>query len=111
MGDEFLAIPAFDTGHNPTSGVSGDFDKDGKADIAIANIDGIMIFLTNESSSLDLLSYRVEGNPAALAIGAALYVYHRYTREHRRYLMRDAYLCPAYSNQNCIDTLNEFGLS
>jgi len=48
---------------------------------------------------------------AGTSIGAALHVYHRYTREPRRYQMRDAYLGPSYSNQRCIDTLNEFGLS
>ncbi|MFN3532495.1 MAG: carbamoyltransferase [Candidatus Brocadia sp.] len=48
---------------------------------------------------------------AGTSIGAALHVYHRYTREPRRYQMKDAYLGPSYSNQQCIDTLNEFGLS
>lgn len=48
---------------------------------------------------------------AGTSIGAALYVYHHYTHEPRRYQMRDAYLGPSYSNQECIDTLTEFGLS
>lgn len=48
---------------------------------------------------------------AGTSIGAALHVYHRHTREPRRYQMKDAYLGPSYSNQQCIDTLNEFGLS
>ena len=48
---------------------------------------------------------------AGTSIGAALYVYHHYTHEPRRYQMRDAYLGASYSNQECIDTLTEFGLS
>ncbi|GAN33054.1 MAG: carbamoyltransferase [Candidatus Brocadia sp. AMX2] len=48
---------------------------------------------------------------AGTSIGAALHVYHRYTREPRRYQMKGAYLGPSYSNQRCIETLNEFGLS
>ncbi|MCF6153657.1 MAG: carbamoyltransferase [Candidatus Brocadia sp.] len=48
---------------------------------------------------------------AGTSIGAALHVYHRYTREPRKYQMKDAYLGPSYSNQRCIETLNEFGLS
>lgn len=48
---------------------------------------------------------------AGTSMGAALHVYHRYTRKPRRYQMKDAYLGPSYSNQRCIDTLNEFNLS
>ncbi|MEP9411384.1 MAG: carbamoyltransferase [Candidatus Brocadia sp.] len=48
---------------------------------------------------------------AGASVGAALYVYHQYTREPRKYQMKDAYLGPSYSNQECINTLNEFSLS
>lgn len=48
---------------------------------------------------------------AGTSIGAALYVYHLYTREPRYYQMKDAYLGPFYSNQRCVDTLKKFGLS
>lgn len=48
---------------------------------------------------------------AGTSLGAALYVYHRYTREPRKYQMMDAYWGPSYSNQECINALHEFGLS
>lgn len=48
---------------------------------------------------------------AGTSIGAALYVYHQYNREPRKYQMMDAYLGPSYSHQECIVTLNEFSLS
>lgn len=48
---------------------------------------------------------------AGSSVGAALYVYHRYTREPRCYQMKDAYLGPSYSNQRCVDALKKFGLS
>lgn len=48
---------------------------------------------------------------AGTSIGAALYVYHRYTRKPRYYQMKDAYLGPSYSNQICVNALKGFGLS
>ena len=48
---------------------------------------------------------------AGTAIGAALYIYHKYTREPRSYQMKSAYLGPSYTNQKCMDVLHKFGLS
>src|SRR5574337_902179 len=61
-GHEFLAVSAYNAGINPTMAVSGDFNKDGKMDIAIANKEGVLIFLKNEGVFANPLIYNIEGH-------------------------------------------------
>lgn len=68
-GNEFVAVAAFNAGPNPTAGISGDFNKDGKLDIAIANKEGVLVFLKNEGIFAHPVSYNIEGHPVALAVG------------------------------------------
>lgn len=48
---------------------------------------------------------------AGTSLGAALYLYHKMTGEPRKFVMRDAYLGPHYSNEECKEALRKQGLS
>ncbi|HZX48577.1 MAG TPA: carbamoyltransferase [Nitrospirota bacterium] len=48
---------------------------------------------------------------AGTALGAALFLYHKYTRNPRSYQMQGAYTGPSFPNSECIEQLKEFGLT
>ncbi|MDR4509884.1 MAG: carbamoyltransferase [Candidatus Brocadiaceae bacterium] len=48
---------------------------------------------------------------AGTSLGAALYLYHHTTHKPRIYQMKDAYLGPSFSSKECMDAVNQFGLS
>jgi len=45
------------------------------------------------------------------AVGAALYVYHKLNNIQRDYIMKDAYLGPSYTSEDCKSALNEKKIS
>lgn len=64
-----------------------------------------------ESTGFQNLFIQPAAGDAGAALGAALYLYHSHSDKPREYMMNNAYLGPGYSNRQCEETLNSYGLS
>ena len=67
QGLNFVAGQAFPAGTLPTSVAAGDFNGDGKPDIAVTNQNGLTILLNNGTGFAPAASYTVGTNPQAVA--------------------------------------------
>src|SRR5579884_1007075 len=67
QGLNFVAGQAFPAGTLPTSVAAGDFNGDGKPDIAVTNQNGVTILLNNGTGFAPAASYTVGTNPQAVA--------------------------------------------
>ncbi|HTS11528.1 MAG TPA: FG-GAP-like repeat-containing protein [Candidatus Limnocylindrales bacterium] len=66
----FIAAPAFPAGTSPTAVAAGDFNGDGKPDLAVTNQHGVQILLNNGSGGFTPgNSYVVGTNPQHVAVG------------------------------------------
>ncbi|HLJ49158.1 MAG TPA: FG-GAP-like repeat-containing protein [Bryobacteraceae bacterium] len=66
----FTAASSFPAGTLPTSVAVGDFNLDGKPDLAVTNQNGVSILINSGNGAFQApVSYTVGGNPQAVAVG------------------------------------------
>ncbi len=66
----FAAAPSYPAGVFPTSVAAGDFNLDGKPDLAVTNQNGVSILLNAGTGAFQAaISYTIAGNPQSVAVG------------------------------------------